>query len=60
MNRTLPSRFDPSSPRIRTVCAVAAVVATLATLDFIDALAHGYGNSAPVLAKAAVIVVARR
>jgi hypothetical protein len=60
MNAKPQSRFDPSSPRVRLMCAVAAAVFTVATLGFIDALAHGYGNAAPVLAKAAVMVVAHR
>jgi hypothetical protein len=60
MNARPKFDFDPSSSRIRTLCAVAAVAATLCTLDFIDALAHGYGNADPVLAKSAVIVMAAR
>jgi hypothetical protein len=41
------------------VCAIAAVAATLATAGFIDALATGYGTSAPLIVKSAPIVIAR-
>lgn len=60
MSQRLEPRFDPSSPKMRVACAIAAVALTLATLDFIDALSHGYGNSAPSIAQGKVLVVAKR
>ncbi len=58
MNRKPQSRFDPSSTQVRTLCAAAAIAATIASLGFIDALAHVYDASAPVMANAAPVVVA--
>jgi len=60
MNRKPASGFEPSSPLLRKVFAVAAVAATFALAHFIDALAHGYGTSAPLYTQHAAIVVAQR
>lgn len=60
MNRDTRPRFEPSSPWLRSVFAVAALAATLATGAFIDALAQGYGASAPLAVYAAKVVVAQR
>lgn len=59
MNRKLQRPFDPSSRAVRTLCAIVAMVATFATLGFIDALAHGVGNTDIAAAASPVIVVAR-
>jgi len=60
MKRKPNPGFDPSSPLLRKAFAAAAVAATFATAQFIDALAQGYGTSAPPIAKRAPIVVAQR
>lgn len=60
MNRKPQPGFEPSSPLLRTVFAAAALMATLATGDFIDALARGYGTTAPLTVQSAPIVVAHR
>ena len=60
MNRTPRPEFDPSSPLLRKASAVAAVAITLAVAHAIDALALGYGTSAPLLVQQAPIVVAQR
>ena len=60
MNRTPRPAFDPSSPLLRKAFAVAAVAATFAVADFIDALALGYGTSAPLYVQHAPVVVAQR
>ena len=49
MNRTPNAGFEPSSPLLRKAFAVAAVAATFATAHFIDALAQGYGTTAPAV-----------
>ena len=59
MRREHRSQFDPSS-QVRMVCATVAIAATLATAGFIDALAKGYGSSAPSIVKKAPVVVAKR
>ena len=60
MNRTPDHGFDPSSPLLRKVFAVAAAAATFATAHFIDALAQGEGTSAPLHVNSAPVVVAQR
>ena len=60
MNRKPQPRFEPSSPMMRTVFAAAALAATVATGNFIDALAHELGTTAPLTAHAAPVVVAQR
>lgn len=60
MNRKPNSGFDPSSPLLRKAFAVVAVAATFATAHFINALAQGYGTSAPLIVKSAPVVVAQR
>jgi hypothetical protein len=60
MNRKPAPRFDPSSPMLRKAFAVVAVAATIGLAQFIDALAHGYGTSAPLYVQHAPIVVAQR
>jgi len=60
MNRTPRPEFDPSSPLLRKAFAVAAVAVTFAVAHAIDALALGYGTSAPLFVQHAPIVVAHR
>ena len=60
MNHKPDSGFDPSSPLLRKAFAVVAVAATFATAYFIDALAQGYGTSAPLVVKSAPDVLAQR
>jgi hypothetical protein len=60
MNPSPNAGFEPSSPLLRKTFAVIAVAATFATAYFIDALAHGYGTSAPLAVQARPIVVAQR
>jgi hypothetical protein len=61
MNRKPSSGFEPSSPLLRKAFAVVAFAATFATAHFIDALAQGYGTSAPLYVKSVpVVVVAQR
>ena len=60
MNRKPDAGFDPSSPLLRKAFAVVAAAATFATAHFIDALAQGYGTSAPLYVKNAPVVVAQR
>ena len=60
MNRKLGPGFDLSPPLIRKAFAIVAFAATLAVALFIDALAHGYGTSAPLYVQHAPMVVAQR
>ena len=60
MNRKSNTGWEPSSPLLRKVFAVVAVSATIGLGQFIDALAHGYGSSAPLYVQHAPIVVAQR
>lgn len=60
MNRKPQAGFDPSSPLLRKAFAIVAVAATFATAHFIDALAEGYGTSAPLYVRSAPLVVAQR
>lgn len=58
MHTTPRRRFEPSSPRLRRVFAVAAALATLATAHLIDVLAQGHGTRAPLVVQHAPAVVA--
>ena len=60
MNRKPQSRFEPSSPMLRSVFAGVALAATVATGAFIEALAQGHGMTAPPIVNAAPVVIAHR
>lgn len=60
MNRTPPTRFEPSSRWLRAAFAVIALAMTLATAGLIDGLANGHGTTAPLVMHAVPAVVAQR
>ena len=61
MNRNPQTRFQPSSPLLRTAFAAVALVATVGTAGFIGLLAQGHGTPSAVSVQLEpVFVIAHR